>query len=208
MTLTRLLTLGLLITSLAACTPWTRVDPGSRNESKRDDYTIDLPLGWVKRTADSNDLFVTRDGPALNYIVVNRQPHDRKLPRTKRETRADMLPHELAELAIAEWKGYEATANLQVLSNTATLLDGQPAARIHIRYKNDRGLPPSSGSWSGWWMPRVGSPSSMKRLPSCISSAIWPILMPWLPASASLDPARRPANSLPTFHRRKKGGFT
>lgn len=141
MTLTRLLTLGLLITSLAACTPWTRVDPGSRNESKRDDYTIDLPLGWVKRTADSNDLFVTRDGPALNYIVVNRQPHDRKLPRTKRETRADMLPHELAELAIAEWKGYDATANLQVLSNTATLLDGQPAARIHIRYKNDRGLP-------------------------------------------------------------------
>lgn len=139
--LTRFLTLGLLLATLAACTPWTRVDPGSRNESKRDDYTLELPLGWVKRTADSNDLFVTRDGPALNYIVVNRQPHDRKLPRTKRETRADMLPHEVAELAIAEWKSYEATANLQVLSNTAILLGGQPAARVHIRYKNDRGLP-------------------------------------------------------------------
>lgn len=141
MTLTRILALGLLISHLAACTPWTRVDSGSRNESRRNDYTLELPLGWVKRTADSNDLFVTRDGPALNYIAVNRQPHDRKLPRTKRETRADMLPHEVAELAIAEWKSYEVTANLQVLSNTAILLGGQPAARVHIRYKNDRGLP-------------------------------------------------------------------
>lgn len=44
----------------------------------------------------------TRDGPALNYIVVNRQPHGRKLTHVKRETRADMLPHEVAELATRE----------------------------------------------------------------------------------------------------------
>ena len=141
MTVCRSLAVGLLVASLSACAPWARIDTASRIESKREDYTLELPLGWVKRTADSNDVFVTRDGPALNYIVVNRQPHDRKLPRTKRETRADMLPHELAELAIAEWKGSESTANLQVLFSTPILLDGKPAARLHIRYKNDRGLP-------------------------------------------------------------------
>ncbi|MDO9636760.1 MAG: hypothetical protein Q7I95_07350, partial [Thiobacillus sp.] len=69
--------LGVLLASLAACTPWTRVDPGSRQETRRGDYSLDLPLGWVRRTADANDYFVTRDGPALNYIVINRQPHDR-----------------------------------------------------------------------------------------------------------------------------------
>ncbi len=141
MTLYHRLAIGLLLVSLAACTPWTRVNPSSRNESRHNDYTLDLPLGWVKRTADTNDLFVTRDGPALNYIVVNRQPHDRKLPRTKRETRADMLPHEVAELAIAEWKSSESTANLQVLSNVPVMLDGKSAVRVHIRFKNDRGLP-------------------------------------------------------------------
>ncbi len=141
MTLPHRFTIGLLLLGLAACTPWTRVDPGSRTETKRDDYTLELPLGWVKRTANINDFFVTRDGPALNYIVVNRQPHDRKLPHTKRETRPDMLPHEIAELAIAEWKSSEATANLDVLSNTPVMVGGRPAARVHIRYKNDRGLP-------------------------------------------------------------------
>lgn len=135
------LAIGLLLVSLAACTPWTRVDPDSRHESKRDDYSLDLPLGWVRRTADANDYFVTRDGPALNYIVVNRQPHDRKLPHTQRETRADMLPHELAELALAEWKNTAATANLELLASTPVMLGGRPAARVHIRYRNERGLP-------------------------------------------------------------------
>jgi hypothetical protein len=141
MTLCRSLAIGLLIAGLAACTPWTRVDPTSRVETKRDDYTLELPLGWVRRTADANDFFVTRDGPALNYIVVNRQPHDRKLPLTKRETRADMLPHEIAELAIAEWKSAESTANLEVISNAPVKLGGKPAVRVHVRFKNERGLP-------------------------------------------------------------------
>jgi len=141
MTLRRSLAIGLVIASLAACTPWARIDQGSRSETRRDDFSLDLPLGWVKRTADGKDFFVTRDGPALNYIVVNRQPHDRKLPGTKRVTRADMLPHELAELAIAEWKSTEATANLEVLSSAPVMLGGKPAARVHIRYRNERGLP-------------------------------------------------------------------
>lgn len=142
MNLSRSLVLGLLLASLAACTPWARVDPTTRSETKREDYALELPLGWVRNnTTNGSDIFVTRDGPALNYILVTRQPHDRKLPRTKRETRADMLPHELAELAIAEWKSAETTANLEVVSNTPTLVGGKPAVRVHIRYKNDRGLP-------------------------------------------------------------------
>ena len=141
MALIRSLIIGVLIASLAACATWERVDQTSRAEAKRDDYTLELPLGWVRRTIDANDYFVTRDGPALNYIVVNRQPHDKKLPLTKRETRADMLPHEIAELAIAEWKSAESTANLEVISNAPVLLGGKPAVRVHVRFKNERGLP-------------------------------------------------------------------
>jgi hypothetical protein len=141
MTLRRCLAIGLVLSSLAGCTPWARVDSSTRLESRRDDYSLELPLGWVKRSPDTNDFFVTRDGPALNYILVSRQPHDRKLPHTRRATRADMLPHEVAELFLAEWKSSEATANLELLSNTPVLLGGKPAARLHIRYKNERGLP-------------------------------------------------------------------
>jgi hypothetical protein len=141
MTLRRTFLLGLLLASLTACTTWTHVDSSSRVETRTSDYTVELPLGWVKYNANGSDIFITRDGPALNAIVVFRQPHDVKLPHTKRTTSADMLPHELAELALAEWKSSEATANLDVISNTPTTLGGQPAVRLHIRYKNERGLP-------------------------------------------------------------------
>ncbi|MFP5410005.1 MAG: hypothetical protein ACLGG6_03430 [Gammaproteobacteria bacterium] len=136
----RLVTVCLLI-SLTACAPWTRIDPNTRLETRSDDYSIELPVGWVKQTAGANDIFITRDGPALNYIAVARQPHSRKLPYTKRETRADMLPHELAELVVAEWKSAEATANMEIVSNAPLLLDGRPAVRVQGRYKNERGLP-------------------------------------------------------------------
>lgn len=141
MTLRRTLLLGLLLASLAACTTMTRVDSSNRVETKTSDYSVELPLGWVKFTDSSSGTFITRDGPALNAIFITRQPHDVKLPRTKRTTSADMLPHELAELALAEWKSNDATANLEVVSNTPATLGGQPAVRLHIRYKNERGLP-------------------------------------------------------------------
>jgi hypothetical protein len=142
MSLRHALALSLIMATLSACAPtWKHVDQAIQLESIHEDYTLQLPLGWVKRGSDSADLLVTRDGPALNYILVNRQPHERKLPKTKRETRADMLPHELAELAVAEWKSTEATANLEVLASEPAMLGGKPAARVHIRYKNQRGLP-------------------------------------------------------------------
>lgn len=141
MTLRRTLLLGLLLASLTACTPWARVDSSSRVETRSSDYSVELPLGWVKATDSSNGTFITRDGPALNAIVIYRQPHDVKLPRTKRTSSADMLPHELAELALAEWKSNDATAHLEVISNAPATLGGQPAVRLHIRYKNERGLP-------------------------------------------------------------------
>lgn len=137
----RLLPVLALLAGLSACAPWTRVEPETRSFEKRGDYTLELPAGWVRRNADLNDLFLTRDGPALNFIVVTRQPHDRKLPGTQRTTRPDTLPIELAELAIAEWRAVQATANLEVLDNTPTTLGGLPAVRLHVRYFNERGLP-------------------------------------------------------------------
>ncbi len=137
----RLAAVTLLAVALSACAAWTRVEPDDRAFRQGDDYTLELPSGWVRRATDSKDLFITRDGPALNAIVVARQPHDRKLPHTQRETRAGMLPFELAELALAEWKSAEATANLDILSNTPATLGGKPAARLHIRYRDGRGLP-------------------------------------------------------------------
>lgn len=130
-----------LIAGLAACAPWTRITPETRLETRSGDYRLELPLGWVKQTGGANDLFLTRDGPALNVIAVARQPHTHKLRYTRRETSPELLPHELAELIIAEWKNTPATANIEILAAAPLLLDGRPAVRVQGRYRNERGLP-------------------------------------------------------------------
>lgn len=134
--------LGLLLgMSLAACAPWSAIDPDSRNIAIKQDYTLDAPTGWVKRNYDIYDVFLSRDGPLLNFIAVRREPHNAELKRTKRKTSADLFPHEVAELVIAEQKIGDKLGGFTVLSNRPATLGGKPAARVHTRWKTERGLP-------------------------------------------------------------------
>lgn len=131
----------LLTLALGACTPWAAVDPNSRTITVKEDYTLEAPLGWVKRNYAVYDVFFSRDGPLLNFIAIDREKHDRELARTKRTTKADLLPQEVAELVIAEQKASESRGAFTVLSNRPASIGGKPAARVHTRWKTDRGLP-------------------------------------------------------------------
>ena len=131
----------LLILLLSACAPWSAIDPDSRNIAVKQDYTLEAPVGWVKRNYDIYDVFLSRDGPLLNFIAVRREAHDQELKRSKRKTSADLLPHEIAELVIAEQKANEQLGAFTVLSNRPARIGGKPAARVHTRWKTERGLP-------------------------------------------------------------------
>lgn len=131
----------LLTLALAACTPWSAVDPDSRSVTVKADYTLQAPLGWVRRNYDIYDVFFSRDGPLLNFIAASRDKHDRELARTKRTTTPDLLPQEVAELVIAEQKAIESRGAFTVLSNRPAMIGGKPAVRVHTRWKTERGLP-------------------------------------------------------------------
>jgi len=131
----------LLLLALSACTPWSAVDPNSRAIAVKNDYTLEAPLGWVRRSYDVYDIFFSRDGPLLNFIAASRDKHDRELPRTKRTTKPDLLPQEVAELVIAEQKASESRGAFTVLSNRPASIGGKPAVRVHTRWRTARGLP-------------------------------------------------------------------
>lgn len=131
----------LLLLALSACTPWSAVNPDSRSITVANDYTLEAPTGWVRRNYDIYDFFLSRDGPLLNFIAATRDKHDRELARTKRTTRADLLPQEVAELVIAEQKAGGARGAFMVISNRPASIGGKPAVRVHTRWKTERGLP-------------------------------------------------------------------
>lgn len=135
------LSLGVLLALMSACAPWSAIEPEARHLSIKNDYTLEAPLGWVKRNYDIYDVFLSRDGPLLNFIAAWREKHNAELKRTKRTTKPDLLPHEVAELVIAEQKAGDKHGGFAVLSNRPAKLGGKPAARVHTRWKTERGLP-------------------------------------------------------------------
>lgn len=135
------LSLLLLVLALSACAPWSAIDPDSRAITVKEDFTLQAPLGWVRRNFDVYEVFLSRDGPLLNFIAINREDHDRELARTKRTTSPELLPQEVAELVIAELKSGSSRGAFTVLSNRPATIGGKPAVRVHARWKTDRGLP-------------------------------------------------------------------
>lgn len=126
---------------LASCAPWSAIDPDSRDIAIKNDFSVQAPLGWVRRNYDIYDVFLSRDGPLLNFIAIWREEHDQELRRTKRKTSADLLPHEVAELVIAEQKAGDKHGAFALVSNRPATLGGKPAVRVHTRWKTERGLP-------------------------------------------------------------------
>lgn len=130
-----------LVLLLTSCAPWSAIDPDNLSISVKEDYSLDAPMGWVRRNYDIYDIFLSRDGPLLNFIAIQRDKHDVELKRTKRTTKADLLPHEVAELVIAEQKAGDTRSAFSVISNRPASIGGKPAVRVHTRWKTDRGLP-------------------------------------------------------------------
>lgn len=132
---------ALLLLVLTACTPWSAIDPNNRIVAIKDDFSMMAPPGWVRKNYAVYDIFLSRDGPLLNFIAIDREKHDRELALTKRKTGPDLLPQEVAELVIAEQKASEARGAFAVLSNRPASIGGRPAVRVHTRWKTERGLP-------------------------------------------------------------------
>lgn len=134
------LSIVLFVMSLSACAPWSAINPDSRSITVKEDFTLQAPLGWVRRNFDIYEVFLSRDAPLLNFIAINRDKHERELARTKRTTNPDLLPQEVAELVIAELKAGSSRGAFTVLSNRPATIGGKPAVRVHARWKTDRGL--------------------------------------------------------------------
>lgn len=125
--------------ALFGCAMWERVDK-AQTDGPDKSYSVDLPLGWVRFMPQSDGIAVTRDGFDLNRIHIVRRDLAKAFPKLKKPATADMLPSELAELAIAEAKTGAAETVITVKDNAPALVDGKTAYRLHLQHRNERGL--------------------------------------------------------------------
>lgn len=147
----RILVMLIVTLSLAGCAAWERVEK-AHTKGPGDAYTVDLPVGWVRSTLAGvsggsltqlrgDPVLVTRDGPRLQVIALSRDDGDKAFPKLKKGASEDLLPSELAELYVADLKARGGEmAVLKVLDNRPVRISGQPGFRVHLQYRNTRGL--------------------------------------------------------------------
>jgi hypothetical protein len=137
---TRLLLITLLTLTLSGCLEmWTRIDSTNARITEAN-YTLELPPGWVRNNFYREGVALTQDGLGIQMMDVSVLAHDKAFPKTKRKASADLLPAELAEMILAEYRADPLFANLAVLETAPTMVSGQSGVRVKFTFKNPRGV--------------------------------------------------------------------
>jgi PsbP len=104
-------------------------------------YRVELPLGWVRYTRDPDqDLVVTRDGPQLQLIFIERVPVNQELRNTKKKLAKGMIPQEAAEVLLDNMASNDKITSFAVKENAPARIAGKPGFKATVTYKTKDGL--------------------------------------------------------------------
>ena len=104
------------------------------------DFTIDIPPGWWKPQS-INKFLITKDGPFLQYVLIQQRPLDKSFRHTKKKIKRGMLPEEAAGIIIDELASDSYLMNFRVISNAPATVDGQAGFKILFTYRDKKGSP-------------------------------------------------------------------
>lgn len=142
----RLLLLFTAAAAAAACVPprppaWVPTQPSY--VAALSGFEVVPPPGWMRFDGRDETLVLTRDGTALQRIVVGSSEVGKPIGigASKRPIQAGMSPQELAELVIDDIRAAEALTAIQVLENAPATLSGRSGFRVVASFRDARGLP-------------------------------------------------------------------
>jgi hypothetical protein len=85
-------------------------------------------------------LLLSKDGPFLQYILVQQFPVDRPFQNTKKRFREGMLPQEAARVIIDDMASDPGLCNFQLIRSEPAALDSLDGFRLLFTYENPQGL--------------------------------------------------------------------
>jgi len=119
-----------LLLLLAGCAPFVLAS-GRQNLSEYG-FEVTVPDGWYRamRGEAAEALVVTRDGLALQQILIWRAPVDKELKYTKRRFDEKLPPYELAEITLDNMRSDPAVNDFVVDENVPVTICGKPGYKL------------------------------------------------------------------------------
>jgi len=85
-------------------------------------------------------LLISRDGPFLQYVLVQERQIDQPFRHTKKRFQRGMLPQEAAEVILDEISSDQSVFNFSVIENIPATINRYEGFRIVFKYRNRDGL--------------------------------------------------------------------
>lgn len=121
---------------LGSCAVWTPVE----GPLQTDTYELKAPDGWMRFDTGAY-VMISRDGPYLQYVLVQERPLRQPFRYTRKTFTSNMLPLEAAAIVINDLQADPALAGFQILANEPATIDGREGFKLVFRYRNRSGLP-------------------------------------------------------------------
>jgi len=118
-----------LLAFVTGCAVWHQTD-GTFSGA---DYTLDLPKGWMV-TNDPKNLRITRDGTALQQILVFIGDIAEQDKNAKKKLKKGMLPQEVAESILDRMRSDKSLIQFTVVENEPALIGGEEGFRLVCTY--------------------------------------------------------------------------
>src|SRR5215203_5454254 len=96
----------------STCAGWM---PVSGPYLSQDGFQVEMPEGWMLRTAVEDELFLTRDGSWLQFVRIARARLER--PKTSSKLAKDTQPLQAAEIVASEFRALAGVVNFQVVES-------------------------------------------------------------------------------------------
>lgn len=127
-----LISLGLIFGCAAAA------NKSSLNDLPKSDFSVEIPAGWWKPQY-VDKYFITKDGPFLQYVLIQQRPIDRPFRNTKKKLRKRMLPLVSSRIIIDEIASDRNITNFKVVENSPAIIDGHAGFKILFTYMDKKG---------------------------------------------------------------------
>jgi len=123
---------------LGGCAPWAMV--GGNFENPAQNFKAEFPNGWRKFNLAKDDVLITKDGLSLQFIRISRSPIEKELQHTEKKFTKEMLPQEVAEIVIQNFRSNSNIMNQQILTNNPAEIGGYPGFKIVVVFQTKAGL--------------------------------------------------------------------
>lgn len=121
--------------SLMACAPWK---PAPQRLCMAA-WAVDIPEGWMRlRTPDYEML--SKDGPYLQYILIQERSVDQGFRFTHRKMDPFMLPHEAAQVIVDNLSADPKIQNFRLHTNEPASIDRSLGFKLVYSYTDPQGV--------------------------------------------------------------------